>query len=88
MKYFHLILCFIGKFYLEDVGFPFKGTLPIPYKSIHYHLKEYFVRCPQDPKEIFNHQLASLQIDIEKTFGVLKIRFPILASGIQQNYSL
>ena len=41
---------------------------------------------PQDPKELFNLGHASLRNAIERIFGVVKRRFPILESGSE--YSL
>ena len=53
---------------------------------MHYHLKEYFVRPPENAKELFNLRHASLCIAIERAFGVLKKRFPIIASTTEPNY--
>jgi hypothetical protein len=51
-----------------------------PYHGVRYHLKEYAHGCqaPQNAKELFNHRHASLRNAIERIFGVLKKRFPIL----------
>jgi len=35
---------------------------------------------------LFNHRHSSLRNVIERTFGVLKKRFPIIASGIEPHY--
>ena len=45
------------------------------------------MRGPQNAKEIFNHRHASLRNVIERAFGVLKKRFPIIASGTEPYYS-
>ena len=51
-----------------------------------YHLKEYSVRSPENAKELFNLGHASLHTAIERAFGVLKKRFPIIASTTEPNY--
>ncbi|XP_014492739.1 protein ALP1-like [Vigna radiata var. radiata] len=77
-----------GKYYLGDAGFMLKSTVLTPYRGVRYHLKEYTRRGPQNARELFNHQHSSLRNVIERTFGVLKKRFPIIASGIEPHYDL
>ena len=50
-----------------------------PYRGVCYHLKEYLVRGLENAEEIFNHRHSSLRNVIERTFGVLKKRFPIIS---------
>ncbi|XP_076952223.1 uncharacterized protein LOC143625891 [Bidens hawaiensis] len=76
-----------GKFYLVDGGLPLKSTLIAPYRGVRYHLKEYSKRAPQNPRELFNLQHASLRNSIERAFGVLKRRFPIIRSTTEPFYS-
>ncbi|KAK2450637.1 hypothetical protein QL285_009750 [Trifolium repens] len=76
-----------GKFYLGDAGFMLKRGLLTPYRGVRYHLKEYSSRGPQNAKELFNLRHSSLQNVIERIFGVLKKRFPIIASGTEPHYS-
>nr|KYP48369.1 Putative nuclease HARBI1 [Cajanus cajan] len=76
-----------GKYYLGDAGFMLKGQIITPYRGVRYHLKEYSRRAPQNPRELFNHRHSSLRNVIERTFGVLKKRFPIIASGTEPHYS-
>ncbi|RHN45074.1 putative harbinger transposase-derived nuclease domain-containing protein [Medicago truncatula] len=76
-----------GKFYLGDAGFMLKQGLLTPYRGVRYHLKEYSSRGPQNPRELFNLRHSSLRNVIERTFGVLKKRFPIIASGTEPHYS-
>ena len=45
------------------------------------------MRGPQNDKELFNHRHASLRNVIERSFGVLKKRFPIIAGGTEPYYS-
>ncbi|KAF2288882.1 hypothetical protein GH714_022551 [Hevea brasiliensis] len=76
-----------GKFYLVDVGLPLRSGLITPYRGVRYHLNEYSRRGPQNAKELFNHRHASLRNVIERAFGVLKKRFPIIATGTEPHYS-
>ncbi|XP_057732659.1 protein ALP1-like [Arachis stenosperma] len=76
-----------GKFYLGDAGFMLKPGILTPYRGVRYHLKEYSLRESQNPKELFNHRHSSLRNVIERCFGVLKKRFPIIAGGTEPYYS-
>ena len=51
----------------------------VSYRGVRYHLKEYSTRGLQNAEEIFNHWHSSLRNVIERTFGVLKKRFPIIS---------
>ncbi|KAL7169944.1 hypothetical protein ACSBR2_034904 [Camellia fascicularis] len=51
-----------------------------PFCSQCYHLQEFHGRHYSGPKELFNHRHSSLRNVTERTFGVLKKRFPILRS--------
>ena len=51
-----------------------------------YYLKKYSVRPPENANELFNLRHASLRTAIERAFGVLKKRFPIIASTTEPNY--
>ncbi|XP_062111476.1 protein ALP1-like [Humulus lupulus] len=69
-----------GEYYVLDSGFPCtKGFLP-PYRGERYHLQEYNSgrNRPRGMKELFNYRHSSLRNVIERCFGVLKARFPIL----------
>ncbi|GJV72015.1 putative nuclease HARBI1 [Tanacetum coccineum] len=76
-----------GKFYLVDGGLPHRSTLIAPYRGVRYHLKEYSARAPQNSRELFNLRHASLRNSIERAFGVLKKRFPIIRSTAEPFYS-
>ncbi|KAG6486803.1 hypothetical protein ZIOFF_055383 [Zingiber officinale] len=77
-----------GKYYLVDSGFMLKRGLITPYRGIRYHLKEYSRCGPTNAKELFNLRHASLRNAIERAFGVLKKRFPIIASGTEPHYEI
>jgi len=74
---------FVGKYYLGDAGFMLKPQILTPYHGVRYHLKEYSRRGSQDSRELFNHRHSPLINVIERTFGVMKKRFPIIASGTE-----
>ena len=63
-----------------------RSHLLAPYSGMCYHLKEYSARPPENVKELFNLRYASLRNAIERAFGVLKKRFPIIASTIEPSY--
>ncbi|CAI9260811.1 unnamed protein product [Lactuca saligna] len=67
-----------GRYYLVDAGLPHSTILMAPYRGVRYHLKEYSTRAPQNARELFNLRHASLRNAIERAFGVLKRRFPII----------
>ncbi|KAK7364679.1 hypothetical protein VNO80_13420 [Phaseolus coccineus] len=77
-----------GKYYLGDAGFMLKQNIITPYRGVRYHLKEYSRRGPQNAKELFNLRHSSLRNVIERSFGVLKKRFPIIASGTEPHYDV
>ncbi|KAL7184101.1 hypothetical protein ACSBR2_026298 [Camellia fascicularis] len=51
-----------------------------PFRSQCYHLQEFYGRHYSGPNELFNHRHLSLRNVIERIFGALKKRFPILRS--------
>ena len=62
-----------------DVGYPNVPGFLAPYRCTRYHLKEFSRANPiNTPQELFNHQHSSLRNAIDRTFGILKQRFPIL----------
>ncbi|XP_056689106.1 uncharacterized protein [Spinacia oleracea] len=67
------------KYYLVDLGYTNMHGFLTPYRGERYHLRDYRgARNPQGPEEIFNYTHSSLPNVIERCFGVLKARFPIL----------
>ncbi|KAL0390796.1 UNVERIFIED_CONTAM: hypothetical protein Scaly_0436700 [Sesamum calycinum] len=74
----------IGKYYLVDAGFANYQCFLAPYRGTRYHLPEWRgqghrYRTPQD---MFNHAHSRLRNVIERCFGVLKKRFPIIQWGM------
>jgi hypothetical protein len=69
-----------GKFYLVDGGYANTTSFLAPYRGVRYHLKEFGHghRRPQNHRELFNHRHVVLRNNVERTLGVIKMRFPIL----------
>ncbi|KAL0431395.1 UNVERIFIED_CONTAM: hypothetical protein Sradi_0765500 [Sesamum radiatum] len=78
-----------GKYYLVDTGFTNYQCFLAPYRETRYHLPEWRGqgRRYRTPQDMFNHAHSRLRNVIERAFGVLKKRFPILQWGIP-NYLL
>ncbi|KAF3788920.1 hypothetical protein EJ110_NYTH05917 [Nymphaea thermarum] len=69
-----------GKYYLADGGYPNIQGLLTPYRGHRYHMSEFSTRGARSPRtreELFNHRHSSLRNTVERTFGMLKGRFPI-----------
>ena len=63
--------------------------LVTPFRSTRYHLKEFSSRNPpRTPRELFNHRHSSLRNVVKRAFGILKKRFPIIASGTEPTYGI
>jgi DDE superfamily endonuclease len=69
-----------GRYYLGDAGYALSTHVLTPYRGVRYHLKEWSRHGdrPQNKEELFNLRHSSLRNVIERTFGVIKKRFPIL----------
>ena len=70
-----------GKFFLGDGGYALTSTCLTPYRGVRYHLKEFQAGNaggPRNAKELFDLKHSSLRTVVERCFGVLKKRFPIL----------
>ena len=69
----------VGKYYLVDAGYPNRKGYLAPYKGQKYHLPEFRRgRQPSGKYEVFNHAHSSLRNVIERSFGVLKMKWRIL----------
>ncbi|RWR86504.1 DDE_4 domain-containing protein [Cinnamomum micranthum f. kanehirae] len=68
-----------GKYYLVDAGYTnMKGFLS-PFRNVRYWLPDFQgIVIPRTREEHFNRLHSSLRNVIERSFGVLKARFPIL----------
>jgi hypothetical protein len=68
-----------GKYYLVDSGYPNRKGYLAPYKGQRYHVLEFQNSSqPIGLKEVFNHAHSSLRNIIERSFGVLKMKWRIL----------
>ncbi|XP_062088771.1 uncharacterized protein LOC133795333 [Humulus lupulus] len=71
-----------GKYYVVDSGYPNMSGFLAPYRGERYHLRRFRGRGnhPRGAMELFNYRHSSLRNVIERCFGLLKARFPILKS--------
>ncbi|KAL8531311.1 hypothetical protein ACS0TY_008074 [Phlomoides rotata] len=69
-----------GNYYLCDNGYPNCEGFLTPYKGVRYHLSEWSTRRPQTSQEYFNMKHTRARNVIERTFGLLKMRWGILRS--------
>jgi len=68
-----------GKYYLVDSGYPNRKGYLAPYKGQRYHVPEWqHGRHAVGTKEVFNYTHASLRNVIERSFGVLKMKWRTL----------
>ena len=87
-KFLHKVYGFLGKFYLADAGYMLRSGFITLYRSTRYHLKEYSRHGLENAKELFNLRHVCLRNTIERSFGVLKKHFPIIASGTKAKYDV
>ncbi|CAL5333481.1 unnamed protein product [Camellia sinensis] len=79
MKFTFVYTGWEDKYYLVDAGYTHMPGYVAPYRGQKYHLQEFNRRRRyHGPQELFNHRHSSLRNVIERTFGVLKQRFPLL----------
>jgi hypothetical protein len=73
-------ICFgAGKYYLVDSGYPNRMGYLAPYKGHKYYISEWQnARRPIGSKEVFNFAHSSLRNVIERSFGVVKMKWRIL----------
>ncbi|XP_017983964.1 PREDICTED: uncharacterized protein LOC18612005 [Theobroma cacao] len=79
-----------GKYYLVDAGYSNMEGFLSPYPGVRYHLHEYrgANQLPRNAKELFNHRHSSLRNVIQRSFDVLKARFPILKLAPQYAFHI
>ncbi|XP_060175874.1 uncharacterized protein LOC132606406 isoform X2 [Lycium barbarum] len=68
----------LDKYYLCDAAYPNTRGFLAPYRNVRYWLGDYQRRRAINKEEKFNHAHAQLINVIERAYGVLKARFPIL----------
>ncbi|XP_052622280.1 uncharacterized protein LOC128127662 [Lactuca sativa] len=66
------------KYYLCDAAYAHTRGFMAPYRNVRYWFGDFRQRRALTNKEKFNHGHAKLRNVIERAFGVLKARFPIL----------
>ncbi|CAN6439861.1 unnamed protein product [Victoria cruziana] len=74
-----------GKYYLADCCYPNIVGLLTSYRG-YRHLSEFNIpgsRTPQTAEELFNYRHSSLRIIVERTFKVLRRRFPLLKAQVE-----
>ncbi|XP_061357670.1 protein ALP1-like [Gastrolobium bilobum] len=70
-----------GYYYLVDGGYTNGDGFLAPYRETRYHLSEWrHGHVPATPQEVFNKRHAQARNVIERTFGLLKMRWAILRS--------
>ena len=72
-----------GKFFLRDASYALRWDCLTPFRGVRYHLKEFRAGNaggPRNAKELFNLKHSSARNAIERCFGVLKRRFPIVVT--------
>ncbi|KAM3270298.1 hypothetical protein P3S67_029405 [Capsicum chacoense] len=67
-----------NKYYLCDAAYSNTRGFLAPYRNVRYWLGDYHRRRSITKEKIFNHAHAQLRNGIERSYEVLKARFPIL----------
>jgi DDE superfamily endonuclease len=77
------------RYYLGDAGYALSRFVLTPYRGVRYHLQEWASgnQRPQNKEELFNLRHSSLRNVIERSFGVVKKRFPILVKMSSYPYN-
>ena len=77
-----------NKFYLGDAGYGLSKYVLTPFRGVRYHLLEFEMNGlgPANAKELFNLRHSSLRNVVERVFGVMKRRFPILVKMSPYDY--
>ena len=81
MSFFSLSYYFflLGGYFFVDSGYPYTLGFQPSYCTERYHLWDFRGGdCPEGAKELFNYRHSSLCNVIERCFGILKARFPVL----------
>lgn len=77
-----------GKYYLVDAGYPNAKGYLAPYKGYMYHQDEFMRRSVPvtDSNEVFNKAHSSLRSCVERSFSVLKKRYPFLKTPSEYGF--
>ena len=72
-----------GWYYLGDAGYGLSLWCLTPFRGVRYHLSEWNAAIatnifPQNARELFNMRHSKLRNVIERIYGVVKARYPIL----------
>ena len=71
-----------GKYFLVDSRYANTDSFLAPYRGMRYHIGEYNAgQAYTSPEDRYNHRHAQLRNCVEKTFGILKMRFAILRTA-------
>ncbi|CAA0821757.1 Unknown protein, partial [Striga hermonthica] len=78
-----------GKFYVVDSGYAHIPGFMTPYRGERYHLPEWLGsnQLPGNARELFNRRHATVRNVIERSFGLLKGKFPMI-KGLMPNYKV
>ena len=75
----HCVPEYLGKYYVVDAGYPNRKGYLSPYRCTRYHVEQWQNGpLPQGMKETFNHAHSRVRNVIERSFGVLKMKWRIL----------
>lgn len=90
MWLFSDILHITGKYYLVDSGYSNTEGFIAPFEGIRHHIHDYRGAnlLPRNAKELFNHRHSCLRNAIQKSFEVLRRRFPILKVAPQYAFHI
>ncbi|KAG5517408.1 hypothetical protein RHGRI_037968 [Rhododendron griersonianum] len=78
------------KYYLVDSGYSNTEGFIAPFEGIRHHIHDYRGAnlLPRNAKELFNHRHSCLRNAIQKSFEVLRRRFPILKVAPQYAFHI
>lgn len=79
-----------GKYYLVDTGYLNMEGFLAPFPGVRYHIHGYrgANQSPRNAMELYNHRHSCLRNAIQKSFHVLKARFPILKLTTQYAFHI
>ncbi|KAG5516703.1 hypothetical protein RHGRI_037443 [Rhododendron griersonianum] len=79
-----------GKYYLADSGYSNTEGFIAPFEGIRHHIHDYRGAnlLQRNAKELFNHRHSCLRNAIQKSFEVLRRRFPILKVAPQYAFHI